>query len=247
MAIRHVFLFRALMGISAAIVLSGAYASAGTIFSDLPPGSTYQLIFLTHDTMQANSDNINDYNSFVTQEAAMSSALPADATWSVIGSTATVNARNNVSTSNDVPVYTPSGVLVADSSAALWQTAATPLLNQVIEDQYGSLWVMNAWTGTQADGTAASNSALGQWNSTPDSNHVTGPEMGCGVYQTSRWLDVQPYSNNQGTWTQALSLYALSSVITVPAIVPEPATLVLLACGMLGLLAYTWRRRKKAA
>ena len=161
-----------------------------------------------------------------------------------------MNAKDNVPvpTSDNVPIYTPSGVLIANSEAALWQAASSPLLNQLMEDQYGDPWVMDAWTGTKGDGTAASGHALGQWNPASTGNGVNGPVIGCGVFQNSSWLDVEVYSNSRGSKKQALSLYALSSVVTVldPVLVPEPSALVLLATAMLGLIAYVWRRPRQA-
>jgi hypothetical protein len=102
---------------------------------------------------------------------------------------------------------------------------------------------MDAWTGTQADGTAVSGAALGQWNSTL----TVGPAIGCGFFVNSSWLDAETYSSSQGGNTQALSLYALSSVITVPAPVPEPSTFALLPSVAVSLLAYAWRRRTLTA
>lgn len=105
---------------------------------------------------------------------------------------------------------------------------------------------MDAWTGTQSNGIAASDGitpgdeALGQWSS----SQLEGPEIGCGVFQTSWWLGVEQFSTNQVGESQALSLYALSSVVTVPETVPEPSVLLLLAVGSVGLLAIFGRRRR---
>jgi hypothetical protein len=234
----------ATLGLAASIVLFAWQAPAAVIpqdLSDLAVGSPYQVIFLTHDTTTATNTDIGYYNNFVRQEASLSSTLPTDATWNAIASTSTVDARTNVSTSSDVPIYSASGDLVAISGDALWQTgfSSLQLANSVMTDQYGSQWVMDAWTGSNSDGTKAS-MALGQW-SLPGATPVKGPEIGCGVFQNSRWLDLEPFSSNlSGGATQALSLYALSSVVTVPATVPEPSAFALLA---VGLLAIFGRRR----
>ena len=85
-------------------------------YPDLPPGSQYQLVFVTSDATTAESTNIADYNSFVRQEAAQNSSLPA-ATWNVVASTATVNAVNNALTYSSIPIYNTHGQLVASGSS----------------------------------------------------------------------------------------------------------------------------------
>jgi hypothetical protein len=244
MAIQRVSLVCVTVVLAAVVFLSASQASAAVIPpANLPAGSQYQVIFLTHDTMPATSSSISDYNNFVTAEASMSSILPTNTTWKAIASTADIDANQNVSTSLGIPIYTPSGVLIASSGAALWQTASTPLLSRITEDQYGNMWVMDAWTGSNGDGTKADGKELGQWTSTQTNNRENGPEIGCGAFPNSWWLDVGQYSNNQGSQAQTLSLYALSAALTVPATVPEPSVLVLLAIGAAGLLVGFGRRR----
>jgi len=264
MTIQRVFLSCVIFGWAAILLLSASLAPADVITPadvvtpDLPPGSPYQLIFLTHETTQASRTDIGYYNDFVTDEAQLGVSQPngplAELQWRAIASTSAVNAKDNVlpilPSSNDIPIYTTSGDKVADSAAALWQTtSSTSLLSGITADQYGDFWVMDAWTGTQRDGTAASDGAaprdraLGQWTFGPATNLVNGPEIGCGAFTTSRWLDAERYYSNRGNSTQALSLYALSSVVTVPDPVPEPSMLMLLAVGAASVLAVRWRRR----
>jgi hypothetical protein len=248
MVTERVSLFCATLGLAAILILSAAHAPADVIVPPgLPVGAQYQVIFLTHDTTPATNADIGFYNTFVSNEAALSPDLPAGTTWMAIASTPDMDAKNNVTTSSDIPIYTPDGVLVASSGSALWQTGliSPQLLNPVMTDQYGDMWVMDAWTGSKSDGTKVSGRALGQW-SLPDVIPVQGPEFGLGVFTTSRWLDVQPFSSRlAGSSSQALSVYALSSVVTVPNVVPEPSALALLAVGTMGLLAVFSRRRSK--
>jgi len=59
-------------------------------------GDQYRLVFVTSGTRNAQSSNIADYNSFVTAQANQNAVLSAlNTTWTVIGSTATVDARDN--------------------------------------------------------------------------------------------------------------------------------------------------------
>lgn len=51
--------------------------------------------------------------------------------------------------------------------------------------------------------------------------------------------DVWTYQNGNALWTFTEATHQLSL-----SAVPEPATLTLLACGLVGLLAYAWRKRK---
>src|ERR1700730_10846629 len=83
----------------------------------LAPGSQYQLIFVTGDSITPGSSNIADYNAFAAAEAALSPSLPV-ATWHVVGSTASINANVNAP-SGDVPVYNTQGIEVA-SAAGLY-------------------------------------------------------------------------------------------------------------------------------
>jgi hypothetical protein len=225
-------------------------APADVVPPNLSPGSEYQIIFLTHDTTTATSGDIGYYNNFVAQEAAMSSSLPAGVTWSAVASTTGVNAKVNAPTSDSIPIYTSSGQLVASGGSALWGALTNPLQNMVINDQYGQTWVMDAWTGTGSDGTAAGGgtNALGQWYTTTaynPSNYVVGPEIGCGVFLNNGWVDSEPYSSNLGSSSmgQTLSLYALSSVSTVSP-VPEPSMLVLLGTGAIASVGYVGRKRR---
>src|SRR5580658_1898252 len=91
-----------------AVVLFGSIAAyAGTIFTTptgLTPGTQYQLVFVTSDTTFATSSTISDYNTFVTNEAALNATLAAfdsanGVTWTAIGSTPPVNANTNAPSS----------------------------------------------------------------------------------------------------------------------------------------------------
>jgi hypothetical protein len=209
-------LFRAAI---ASCALPAVQLAAAVILPNLPAGSRYQLIFVTADTRDATSTNIDDYNAFVKSEAALNyPSLPSDVTWHVVGSTATTDAMANAPTGyavGNVPVYNTQGVEVSDGSGyGIYSTmsAAVPLLNPVEYDQYGnpsSAGGVNnlVWTGSGADGRADLDYQLGA----PLSNGVvTG-----NPYSTYPWLGGGAPSAQVSDLS--LPLYALSSPFTVVA------------------------------
>lgn len=88
-------------------------------------GDTYRLAFYTEDKRNALSNEIDDYNAFVQSVAAGSSKFPdlGLGTWKVLGSTATVSARQNTGTDADdnAPIFVLDGVtMIAEDSADMW-------------------------------------------------------------------------------------------------------------------------------
>jgi hypothetical protein len=211
--------------------LSGIQGVAGVIPPiGLAPGSQYQVIFVTFDTTTATSSDINDYNAFVTAEAAFGAAnwgLP-NATWHAVASTPTSNAIDNAP-SVGLPVYNTQGQLVAASSIYTGS-----LLTPVSYDEGGFPYgVANAavWTGTDPFGVALPRFTLGG----PGTTAAHGYAGGAGAF----WLD---QGSNGGIFAYA-ALYALSDPITVP--IPEPATLTLLGSALLLLGGFRFLRARR--
>ncbi len=203
------------------LLLLANTASAAFIPPNLPPGSQYQLIFVTADTRDATSSDIADYNAFVTQQAAMNPLLPA-ATWAVVGSTGTVNAAANA-VSFGLEVYTTAGTKVADGFLY-----SGFLVAPVDFDQFAGPVFANPWTGSLADGSAA---AFPLGSETPyfgDTSSTTPP-----------WLssDFEPPARLE------FPFYALSSPITVTA--PEPSSIALFAVGLIALGFHGGRRERR--
>jgi hypothetical protein len=210
-----------------------ATAAPITVPSGLSAGDTYRLAFVTSTTRDAASTNINDYNAFVSGVAAGVPELAAlGTTWKAIGSTASVDARDNTGTnplvSSGVPVYTLGDALVADGNVTLWQL---PVHNVDRDErgnespEFGDNFV---FTGTGLDGTVAAGAfrvALG------DSFTAFGATWGD---DASTWMyyaatrDVQHY------------LYGMSGILTV---VPEPSTFALAAIGAVALMIARKRQR----
>jgi hypothetical protein len=110
--------------IFSSMLFAGTIAQALPIFtpSGLNPGDTYQLVFVTSTSTTALSTDIADYNAFV--QAAADAVWLGGGTildgvqWSAIGSTDSVNTRDNAVVSG--PVYNLGDELVATSFAAMW-------------------------------------------------------------------------------------------------------------------------------
>jgi hypothetical protein len=192
-----------------AILLPAAMLAQTTIYPTPPglgPGQTYQLLFVTADSMPAVSTNIADYNTFVSSEAALNSTLAAfdstyGVTWTAIGSTSTVNANVNAPSSGSV--YNVLGSLIATSAQPLYSPT---LLYPPIVNQYGGFYDYTdpVWTGTVSGGGSG---LPGPANPLGSAN----PGFGGAGYTNSLWLAY----NNWYPQVTSLPLYALSSVITV--------------------------------
>lgn len=87
-----------LAGLVIATVLAATSARAEVFVPPgLNPGDEYHLVFVTEGTRDATSHDIADHNAFVQAEAEREGATTEDfgIHWFAIGSTATVNARDN--------------------------------------------------------------------------------------------------------------------------------------------------------
>jgi hypothetical protein len=224
---------------AALAALLGAGISYGSTIdttpSGLAPGTHYQLVFVTSDGFFATSSSISDYNADVTAEAASDSQLATfdtanGVTWTVIGSTDTVNADTNAPSTG--LVYTLDGTKVASSSSSLYSGS---LLAPIDINENGAVEAGDdVWTGSTSSGTYAGGiNGLGQ----------TFPEYGSSSSTTAAWIT----GSNGIESDNYIPLYALSSVITVPypSAVPEPATDALLPTAMLLLFGICRLRRNR--
>jgi hypothetical protein len=206
----------------AALPLS-ALAAVITVPTGLNSGDHYRLAFVTSTTRDATSSNIADYNTFVTNVANTVPQLAAlSTTWSAIGSTLTVDARDNTLTNPNigadasVPIYTLNNTLIDSTNAALWSATGSGLLAPLNIDETGSTHTVLVWTGSTFTGIGSAEAQLGTAN----------PREGTNGNSNAAWVQF-----DTDTSTVSKSLYAISGVLTVP----EPGSFVLAGLGLAGL------------
>jgi len=127
-------------------------------------GDKYRLAFVTRATTQATSTDIATYNAFVTGVAYSSTLNLGGATWKVIGSTATVDARDNSSTNpsvngTGVAIFLVNGTTkIANNYADLWDGSINHTLDL---DEKGVLFQTNPFTGSFSNGTKDTGNVFG--------------------------------------------------------------------------------------
>ena len=209
------------------VTASAAQAALVVVPPGLAPGTQYRLVFVTSGTRDATSSNINDYNTFVTNQVT-GSALATELTnagfnlgtitWKAIGSTSSVDARDNTGTnpsSTGVPIYLIDGNRVANNNGDLWDGSIQTAINRTQSDTVLSTRV---WTGTDTSGVPA-------FCSFGSGSGATGDAGSTGL----GWIFSDPCVDADDDGVRPLySLYAMSSLLTVttPAVtVPEPSSL----------------------
>ena len=205
-----------------------------TVPAGVNPGDKYRLAFLTSTSTDATSTDIAVYNTFVTGVANSVAELAGLGTiWNAIGSTASVDARDNTGTnpsSTGVPIYRLDGIRIADNNADLWDGTLQVALG-VDENGFLDLSGIITWSGTRLAGTAFG-------------SH----ELGSTALVSTGWDDWK----NAIAWmefgldpaTELLPMFAISGELTV---VPEPGTMFLVGFGMSGMLVWQRRRRRLGA
>ena len=115
-------MYRLPLFLAVILVMNAAPANlcADVILPNLPPGSKYQLAFVSVGTIEAVSTNIVDYNQFVSQQASLNSSLPQGLTWTAIASTSSENAIDNAPTYANIPIYNTNGQMIFASGSAMW-------------------------------------------------------------------------------------------------------------------------------
>jgi len=227
-------------GVALATLATAGAAQAALVVvpPGLNPGDQYRLVFVTDGTRNAQSTDINDYNTFVTNQVTGSPLATALTTagfnlgtiqWKAIGSTDSVDARDNTDTnplSTGVPIYLIDGNRVANDNADLWDGSRLTGIDSTPQES-GGFGFGFVWSGTLDDGTTG-----GVFGGAIGSN-VGGSNVAiAGAFLGSAWI------NESGTaGSEVYPFYGISTVLTVPSSdppvsVPEPSSL--LGCIILG-------------
>jgi len=211
------------------LVGTAASAAPNVAPAGLGPGDPYRLAFVTSATRDMTSSNIGDYDAFVTGVANTNATLAALGTsWQVIGSTASIDARDHTNTNPNlgpgVPIYNLNGQLLAANNADLWDGVLSALLNFDENGDVASEDELFMATGTHDDGTIAFEfGATGLGGAMPGAGEAT---------LTDFWIN----AGNGGDNTSTAAFYAISSTLFIP----EPATA---SIALLATFAVATRRR----
>ena len=232
-------------GIAIVVFGSLSTAHAGTVLATpagLNPGDQFRFLFLTSGTQAATSTDIGGYNTFVNSQASGATYQGSVVSWNVVGSTATVNARDNVGGfGTNVPVYLTNGTILAgdlttsSSNKGLW--SGTLFTAPTIGIDGNSVTSSFAYTGSQPNGTGVTSRQLGAASFVQYGD----PTVNIGTF--GRYFSINAMPNSIATY-----YYGVSSELTVPNGVPEidPAgmgSVLALVSGTLGLLE---RKRSRA-
>jgi len=199
-------------------------------------GDNYRFAFVGSVDRDAQSTVIADYNTWA-QDLANASSLNIGGgqgvTWNIIGSTSSVDARDNTSTNPNADgtgesIFLLDGLTsIATDYADLWDGAISNALN--LDENGNSKDPKFGFTGTFTDGTRVSDH---------NNRGSLGSDDGKGVSQSgskvSEWIYRAQTSAGADT---ALPMYSMSETLTV---VPETSSALLIGFAGLALL----RRRR---
>ena len=224
--------FKLSLSLCIILLMSSIQVRAGLIVpADLNPGDVYHVIFISSTKRDADSSNIADYDTHVTN-AAIAAGLGSE-TWLALVSTTTVNVKDHIdglwTDLNAEPIYNQVGTRIADSFNDLWSGS---LLAPIAADENGNVFTFNrSWTGFLEDGTT----------SLPLGNFPSSTFLGDGATSTDfGWA--RKGSANSGIGGPPNNLYGISSAVTV-APVPIPAAVWLMGSALVGLFGF----KRKAA
>lgn len=192
------------------------------------PGDKYRYAFFTSASTTAYSANIADYNAWV-QSLANASPLGIGAaqgvTWKAIGSTDTVDARDNTSTNPTINgtgcgIFRLDGeTVVASNNNVLWGGTLTNIISVT---ELGTTKLGWPYTGTYKDGTRSIDDP---WSY----NSLGGTQTNNGLFisqgnssQVSQWIWRSWTGDSPGI---PQGMYALSEPLTIVEAPPKPLRL----------------------
>jgi hypothetical protein len=235
---------------AAAVLGAEAFAShsalASLIEPSLAPGTTFRYLYVTTETMTGSAGGAAG-NTLASTDAAANGydtgPNGTSLTWQALLSTSSYSANSLIST-NDVFVL-PNGAELASSTNNLFNQA---LMNPIVASSGGGSSPPGGPPGGLPGlGSGSSSSSVDVWTgSTTNGSTGTYPvgdtsKVNYGLASsTTQWLEI---NFDSGPTTDSYPVYAFSSELTVPAAVPEPATLGLLAIGAAPLLTNRGSRK----
>ncbi len=134
--------------------------------SGVSGGERFRLIFVSSSVRAASATGIGTYNTFVQNlaNAGHTAIRPYSTTFRALGSTSTVDARDNTSTRGrtGVPIYWLSGPKVADTYADFYDGSWDNYNSSINRNESGSVQATNSvGTGSNTDGTKHATNYLG--------------------------------------------------------------------------------------
>ena len=210
-----------------ALFFGSRFAFGDIILPSLPAGTQYRLAFVSLSFTTANSTDIDDYNTWVRDDALAQPELTSlGTTWSAIASTPSISARANTGTdptpigNNGVPIYLLDGTTkIADHYDDLWDGTLDAAIT--VNVQGISTFGPAPWTGTNPDGTGFFGRELGTSSMRIGSNTATNDGW-------ISFVNSGPAANRH--------LYGISGVLEAEA-VPEPSALLCLGHLILAIQA----------
>jgi len=190
-------------------------------------GDTYQLVFVTRDSIQAISPNRATYDTFAQTQAMLNPDLNGIVFHAIVATLSNPNMQSN--TNVVAPVYLLSGTLVDTGSAGFWDGNHNAPIDVT---QFGDSKFSDVWAGcSSASGEGClSMNTLGNLSAAVAGNSVR-TDTGWAVDST----DTMNFN--------FMPIFAISQELTVT---PLPAALPLFATG-LGVIGLLARRRKRKA
>lgn len=221
-----------LLGLSVLSIARPTILSATVIPPHLPPDSQYQLLFVTAGIRDAKSSNIEDYNAFVTAQAALNPSLPAT-NWHVyaVASTASLPYTERF------PLYSTRGQEIGLPGNFMRDGHSPPV---ILGDQFGNsvgefptvwtglgLYTRDVFPPDQFEGPYVLGApAVWSW---------VGRRVPDNINEDAYWYE-STFDTHPST---AFSFFAISDPISVP----EPSTMVLACFAVAGLTLASLRRR----